>query len=99
MSTRRNLLEANRIDTTEYVDTPVIQKLKQELEKNENKDVEIEAEVEVNVPRKRGRKQKYFTDEERIKARRAQQKAYRERKKQELAELRARVEAYESKNK
>ena len=36
-----------------------------------------------------GRKPKYATDEERILARRAQQKAYRERKKQELSELRA----------
>lgn len=37
----------------------------------------------------RGRKRKYQTDEERIIARRLQQKQYRERKKQELAELRA----------
>lgn len=37
----------------------------------------------------RGRKRKYATDEERIIARRLQQKQYRERKKQELLELRA----------
>ena len=37
----------------------------------------------------RGRKKKYATDEERIIARRLQQKAYRERKKKELLELRA----------
>ncbi|KAK8848081.1 hypothetical protein M9Y10_019137 [Tritrichomonas musculus] len=44
----------------------------------------------------RGRKKKYATDEERILARRAQQKAYRERKKkelQELRELKARLDA------
>ena len=46
----------------------------------------------------RGRKRKYATDEERILARRAQQKAYRERKKKELLELRALKAAIESKN-
>lgn len=45
--------------------------------------------VEVPVKSNRGRKRKYATDEERILARRAQQKAYRERKKKELLELRA----------
>ena len=43
----------------------------------------------VNEPKKRGRKKLYLTDEERINARRQQQKQYRERKKQELIELRA----------
>lgn len=46
----------------------------------------------------RGRKRKYATDEERILARRAQQKAYRERKKKELAELRALKASLEGKN-
>ena len=36
---------------------------------------------------KRGRKIKYKTDEERIEARRRQQKAYRERKRNELLKL------------
>ena len=36
---------------------------------------------------KRGRKQKYTTDEERIEARRQQQREYRLRKKLELAQL------------
>ena len=44
----------------------------------------------------RGRKRKYSTDEERILARRAQQKAYRERKKRELLELRALKASLES---
>lgn len=46
----------------------------------------------------RGRKRKYQTEEERILARRAQQKAYRERKKQELAELRALKAQLDAKN-
>ena len=37
--------------------------------------------------KKRGRRIKYHTDEERIEARRKQQKAYRERKRKELLEL------------
>ena len=37
----------------------------------------------------RGRKRKYATEEERILARRAQQKTYRERKNKEFAELKA----------
>ena len=44
---------------------------------------------------KRGRKIKYLTDEERIEARRTQQKEYRERKKTEMQELRARIDAVE----
>ena len=39
-------------------------------------------------PPKRGRKRKYNTDEERIQARRMQQREYRKRKKQELETLR-----------
>ena len=39
-------------------------------------------------PSKRGRKRKYNTDEERIQARRMQQREYRKRKKQELETLR-----------
>ena len=44
---------------------------------------------------KRGRKIKYLTDEERIEARHSQQKAYRERKKTEVEELKARIAAVE----
>ncbi len=40
------------------------------------------------APVKRGRKPKYTTEEERKAAKRAQNRAYRERKKQELIELR-----------
>ena len=43
-------------------------------------------EVQKEVKSRRGRKIKYNTAEERIEARRRQQKAYRERKKKELVE-------------
>lgn len=45
----------------------------------------------VKTPAKRGRKLKYLTDEERIEARRQQQKAYRERKKREFEELKEKI--------
>lgn len=46
--------------------------------------------TEVEKPKStRGRKRKYATDEERILARREQQRAYRKRKKNELAALKA----------
>ena len=48
-------------------------------------------EIAVKTPAKRGRKLKYLTDEERIEARRQQQKAYRERKKKEFEELKEKI--------
>ena len=65
-----------------------------------NKDLEEEDSNKepkpLNPPKgKRGRKIKYLTDEERIEARRSQQKAYRERKKTEVEELKARIAAVE----
>ena len=47
-----------------------------------------ESPMETSYQKKRGRKPKYNTDEERREAKRLQNKAYRERKKQELIELR-----------
>ena len=49
-------------------------------------------EIKKEVKSRRGRKIKYNTDEERIEARRRQQKAYRERKKKELLLLKELVE-------
>ena len=43
--------------------------------------------AQIAEPSKRGRKQKYTTDEERIEARRQQQREYRLRKKLELTQL------------
>ena len=76
-----------KINVEEFVDTPVIQKLK---EKQETKD-ETKDEVITETKSTRGRKRKYNTAEERIQARRAQQKAYRERKKKEFEELKAKA--------
>ena len=45
---------------------------------------------------KRGRKQKYQTEEERHEARKNQQKAYRERKKKEIEELKEKVKNLEN---
>ena len=75
----------SKINVEEFVDTPVIQKLKQ-IQEDETKDEEPE-----KVKSTRGRKRKYNTAEERIQARRAQQKAYRERKKKEFEELKAKA--------
>ena len=50
---------------------------------------------EIKKETKRGRKIKYKTDEERIEARRRQQKAYRERKRNELLKLK---ELFEKEN-
>lgn len=44
-----------------------------------------------SCPTKKGRRVKYLTDEERINARRLQQKAYRARKKKELQELKEKI--------
>ena len=48
--------------------------------------------VQKEVKSRRGRKIKYNTDQERIEARRRQQKDYRERKKKELLKLKELVE-------
>lgn len=74
----------NTIDTTQFNETKVIKALK-------NKQTPQPAEVPVQPPPKpkRGRKPKYTSDEERIQARRLQQKQYRERRNRELHELRA----------
>lgn len=53
-------------------------------------------EEEVKPKSNRGRKRKYHTAEERLAARRLQQKAYRERKKAELAALKGNSEQAES---
>ena len=77
-----------KINVDEFVDTPVIQKLKKKVEVKSDDD---KNETTEKTKSTRGRKRKYNTDEERIQARRAQQKAYRERKKKEFEELKARA--------
>lgn len=51
---------------------------------------------EKQVKGKRGRKAKYSTEEERKEARRIQQKAYRERKRNELIDLRRKAQQNET---
>ena len=85
-----------KINVDEFVDTPVIQKLKKKQSNSDDDKVETKVETkstptESATRSARGRKRKYNTDEERIQARRAQQKAYRERKKKEFEELKARA--------
>ena len=62
-----------QLDTAQFNDSPVIRKL------NKSKQSE--------PTNTRGRKRKYNSPEERLEARRFQQKAYRERKKAELQAL------------
>ena len=87
-----------KINVEEFVDTPVIQKLKQknlevlsEAKQNSKSEDELKVEAKVETKSTRGRKRKYNTEEERIQARRAQQKAFRERKKKEFEELKAKT--------
>lgn len=89
---------SNKIDLTQFNQTKVIKK----LTKSKNIDIE-EPKIENAIAAssnasfdtrktreavtKRGRKSKYMSQEERLEARRLQQKEYRLRKKQELEEL------------
>ena len=84
-------MSTNQIDIELFNDTDVIKSLKS---KQSDSDVDS-----VKAKSTRGRKRKYQSDEERILARRAQQKAYRERKKIELAELRALKAKLDAENK
>ena len=71
------------IDTTQFNDTPVIRKLAETAEKKSRKRTKSQD----SDSSTRGRKKKYNTDEERLEARRLQQRQYRERKRAELAAL------------
>ena len=65
---------------------------------NINEDInEHVDEEQTSLKSKRGRKIKYHNEEERIESRRKQQKIYRDRKKNEVDELRSRIEALEEK--
>ena len=76
----------SELDTTQFKDTPIIRKLKIETSQIDEK------KEDVKPKSNRGRKRKYNTTEERLAARRLQQKAYRERKKAELVKLKSEVE-------
>ena len=79
----------NQIDLTQFNKTDIIKKLsKSKSEENLKIISEEETQAEpLPEKQKRGRKSKYNTPEERLEARRQQQKEYRLRKKKELEEL------------
>lgn len=82
----------NTIDTTQFNETKVIKALKSKQTSTPAETTPAPpSEEPVHPPPKpkRGRKPKYTSDEERIQARRLQQKQYRERRNRELHELRA----------
>ena len=74
----------NELDVKQFNDTPIIRRLKNNKEDEANKQTTT-----------RGRKRKYNSPEERLEARRIQQKAYRERKRQQAQELKQTSEAKE----
>ncbi len=84
---------SNKIDLTQFNQTKVIKKLTKSKSNENLKNIDIEEEQIKPEPKietekqKRGRKSKYMSQEERLEARRLQQKEYRLRKKQELEEL------------
>ena len=94
----------SELDTSQFNNTPIIRKLKsrsqpkvvEETEFHDEQEEEEQEEDEVKPKSNRGRKRKYHTAEERLAARRLQQKAYRERKKAELAALKGNSEQAES---
>lgn len=82
-------MSSNQINTELFNETEVIKSLKSKCQESTESLVVDKIAEQSPAKSNRGRKRKYATDEERILARRAQQKAYRDRKKLELAELRA----------
>lgn len=101
----------SELDTSQFNDTPIIRKVIRKLksrsqskvveetefhDEQEEEEQQQEEEEEVKPKSNRGRKRKYHTAEERLAARRLQQKAYRERKKAELAALKGNSEQAES---
>lgn len=100
----------SELDTSQFNNTPIIRKVIRKLKSRSQPNVVEETkfhdeqeeeeqqqeEEEVKPKSNRGRKRKYHTAEERLAARRLQQKAYRERKKAELAALKGNSEQAES---
>ena len=83
----------NKLDLSQFNKTDIVKKLsKSKSEENLLNILEGEPPAEIKTEpapekQKRGRKSKYNTPEERLEARRKQQKEYRLRKKAELEEL------------
>lgn len=90
----------NQLDLKQFNNTNVVKKLSKsnsidnletltnEIEETTNKLIETTTKIlDETTEKKRGRKSKYSSEEERKEARRKQQREYRLRKKQELEEL------------
>ncbi len=78
----------------EFNETPIIKKMQR------SKSSEILDQIDSEKPepqiKTRGRKIKYATEAERLAARKLQQREYRERKKQEIKELKEKLAEYEA---
>ena len=77
------------MNMNEFNETPIIKKMKnsKSIENLNEETLKIMEATRTEPKATRGRKSKYNTNEERLAARKQQQKEYRERKKQELQEL------------
>ena len=88
-------MTATEIDTTQFNNTPVIRKLSEKTDKKSRRRTKSTDGEQISRSESscetsnRGRKRKYNTDEERLEARRLQQRQYRERKKAELVALKS----------
>ena len=77
------------MNMNEFNETPIIKKMKKSksIENLNEETLKIMEATRTEPKATRGRKSKYNTNEERLAARKQQQKEYRERKKQELKKL------------
>ncbi len=86
---------SNQIDLKQFKQTNIVKKLSKSKSNENLKSIDDSVEnvdtalkiMDATIDRKRGRKSKYNTDEERKEARRKQQREYRLRKKKELEDL------------
>lgn len=84
--------------------TPIVKKISRSESSEKLKELDQPVEelqtnetvAEVKPVRQRGRKTKYATNEERLEARKQQQREYRDRKKEELKILKEKVAQYEA---
>lgn len=82
--------------------TPIVKKISRSKSSEKLNEIDKPVEetnetvAEVKPIRQRGRKTKYATDEERLEARKQQQREYRDRKKEELKMLKDKIAEYEA---
>ena len=85
------------MDMKEFKETPIVKKMKKSMSSEclEETALKIMEATQTEPRASRGRKAKYATNEERLAARKQQQRDYRERKKRELQELKEKVKKFE----